>query len=128
MEHKARVFGQPGLYLLALVHPYIIEHHMNGRDSRGNLPIHLLQKHDEFHLPFPFGRGGVDFPRARIKPSKQVQRAFADILVFDPHGSARLGGQGRGFAGPGLQTGFLVDAQHHFPDTQGACIEGHNLR
>jgi hypothetical protein len=33
VEHKTRMFGQPGLPLFALMHPYIIEDHMNCRYS-----------------------------------------------------------------------------------------------
>ena len=91
VQHKARVFGQPGLYLLAFVHPYIIEHHMNRRDVRGHLLIDMLQERDEFHLPFALGRGGVDLPRARSKPGKEVQGSLARVLVFDPDGLAFLG-------------------------------------
>ncbi len=110
VEHKAWMFGQPGLHLFALMHPEIIEDHMNGRDGRDNLPIHMLQERDEFHLPFPLGRRGVDLARARIKTGKKVQGTLAGVLVFDPHGLARLCGQRGSFARPGLQTGFLVHA------------------
>jgi hypothetical protein len=75
-KHKARMFGQPDLHLFALVHPYIIEHDMNPRNGWGNLPIHMLQERDEFHLPFPLGRRSVDLPRAWIKTGKKVQGAF----------------------------------------------------
>ena len=106
VQHKARVFGQPGLYLLAFVPPYIIEHHMNRRDVRGHLLIDMLQERDEFHLPFPLGRRGGDRTRARIKPGKKVQGTRAGILVFDPHGVARLCGQGGRFTRPGLRLVF----------------------
>ena len=127
VEHKTWMFGQPSLHLFALMHPKIIEHHMDRRDSRSSLPIHMFQKRDKFHLPFPLGRRGVDLPCPRIKSGKEVQSPLAGILVFNPDGLARLGGQGWRFACPGLQTGFLVDAQHHFPHPQGARIEGDNF-
>ena len=57
VKYKPQVFGQLGLYLLALMHPYIIGHYMNRRDVRDNLPIYMLQKGDEFHLPFALGWG-----------------------------------------------------------------------
>src|SRR5262249_26725794 len=47
VEHKARMFGQPGLYLFALMHPKIIEHHMNRRDGWSNLPIDMLQEREK---------------------------------------------------------------------------------
>ena len=100
---------------------------MNRRDVRDNLPIYMLQKGDEFHLPFALGCGGVDLTRARIKTGKEVQGSLAGVLMFDPDWLPRLGGQGRGFARPWLQTGFLVHAQYHFPYPQGAGIQGHNL-
>ena len=59
---------------------------MNRRNVRGNVPIQMLQERDEFHLPFPLGRRGVDRPHARVKTCKQVQGAFARVLMFDPHG------------------------------------------
>jgi hypothetical protein len=46
---------------------------MNRGDGRSNLPIHIRQKSDAFHLPFPLGRRGVDLPRSRIKTGKEVQ-------------------------------------------------------
>jgi len=79
VAHKARMFGQPGLHLFALMHPYIIEYHMHRRDSRGSLPVHMLQKSDAFHLPFPLGCRGVDRARARIKTGKEVQGTLADV-------------------------------------------------
>src|SRR5205809_7033493 len=118
MKEKAWVLSQPGLQLFALVHPHIIKHHVHRRDTRGNLPIDMFQKHNEFHLTFAFGRGGIDLPGACVKPGKQIQRSFADILVLDPHWPAWLCGQGRRFPGPGLQTGYFLYAQHHFPDAQ----------
>ena len=86
----------------------------------------MLQKRDEFHLPFPCGRRSVDLARARIKPGKEGQGTLAKVLVFDSDGLPRLGCQGRGVACPRLQTGFLVHAQDHFPYAQGAGIQGHN--
>src|SRR5438128_2615795 len=127
MKEKAWMLSQPGLHLFALVHPHIIKHHVHRRDTRGNLPIDMFQKDNEFHLTFAFGRGGIDLPGACVKPGKQIQRAFADILVLDPHWPAWLCGQGRRFAGPWLHTGFFVYAQHHFPDAQGARIDGYNF-
>src|SRR4029453_8248977 len=118
VKHKARVFGQPGLHLLALVHPDIIEHDMNRRDVRGHFPIDLLQKGNEFDLPFALGCGSVDRARTRIKTGKEVQGSFAGILVFDPAWLARVWSEGRGGRRPGLQTGFFVHAQDHFPDPQ----------
>jgi len=127
VKHKARVCGQPGLHLLALVHPDIIQHDMNRRDVRGHLPIDLLQKGNAFHLAFALGRGGVDRTRARIKTGKEVQGALPSILMFDSDWLARLCGQGRSGARPGLQTGFLVYAQDPFPYSQGAGIQGDKL-
>jgi hypothetical protein len=100
---------------------------MNRRDVRGHLPIDLLQKGNEFDLPFALGCGSVDRARTRIKTGKEVQGSFAGILVFDPDWLARLCSQGRGGARPGLQTGFFVHAQDHFPYPQGAGIQGDNL-
>src|SRR5712692_5000820 len=79
VQHKAWMFGQPGLHLFALMHPYIIEDHMNRRDGRDNLPIHMLQKGDEFHLPFALGRGGVTFP---VRVSKPAKRFRAPLRVY----------------------------------------------
>ena len=46
---------------------------MNRRDVLGHLPIHVLQKGDEFHLPFPLGRGGVD--RACYEETRNAAQA-----------------------------------------------------
>jgi hypothetical protein len=48
MKEKAWVLSQPGLHLFALVHPQIIKHHVNSRDTRGNLSIEMFQKDNEF--------------------------------------------------------------------------------
>src|SRR4029450_9407375 len=85
-------------------------------------PIDLLQKGNEFDLPFALGCGSVDRARTRIKTGKEVQGSFAGILVFDPDWLARLCSQGRGGARPGLQTGFFVHAQDHFPAPQGGGV------
>jgi len=90
VEHKAWMFGQPGLHLFALMHPEMIEDHMHGRDGRDNLPIHMRQEREAFHLPFPLGRGGVDLARARIKTGKEVQGSLAGVLVFDSDGLASI--------------------------------------
>jgi len=50
----------------------------------------------------------------------------ADAMI-EADGLARLCRQGGGGACPGLQTGFLVHAQDHFPYTQRTRIQGHNL-
>jgi len=63
---------------------------MHRCDVPGNLPIHMLQKGDAFHLPFPLGRGGVDLARARIKTGKEVQGSLAGVLVFDSDGLASI--------------------------------------
>ena len=108
VKYKAWMLAQPGLHLLALVHPEIIEHHMNQGDCRGNGPLQMLQKGDEFPLPLALGRRGIYLPRPRIKTRKQIQRTFADILMLNSYRSTRLRGHGRRFAGPWLHTGFLV--------------------
>src|SRR5215813_6752463 len=100
MQDKARMCGQPGLPLRALVHPEIIEHPMHRRDVRGNLPIAMLQKGYELPLPFARGGGGVDRARARIKPGTEVQGALADIRLFAPDGLPWLSGHSRGRARP----------------------------
>ena len=96
-------------------------------NSWSNLLVQLLQKCDKFPLAFARRGGSVDRTRARIKPRKEVQGALADIFMFNPDWSARLRSQRRRFARPGLQTGFLIHAQHHFPDAQGAGVQGHNV-
>jgi hypothetical protein len=80
MKDKAWVFGQPGLHLFALVHPYIIKHYVNSRDAQGNLPIEMFQKDNEFHLPFAFGSGGIHRPGTGIKTGKQVQRPLPPAI------------------------------------------------
>jgi hypothetical protein len=55
------------------VHPDIIEHDMNRRDVRGNRSIGVLQKGDEFPLPFPLSGGGVDRACARIKAGNRFR-------------------------------------------------------
>src|SRR5712691_4760135 len=71
MKHKAWMFDQPSLDLLALMHLYVIKHHLNRQDGLGNSPIQMLQKGNEFHLPFALGSRGIDLPRPGIKTSKQ---------------------------------------------------------
>src|SRR6266403_5147551 len=61
-----------------------------------------------------------------LRKCHSVQGPLASVLVFDPHGLARLCGQRGSFARPGLQTGFLVHAQHRFPDPHRTRIEGNN--
>jgi hypothetical protein len=127
VAQNARMFRQPGLDLCALVPLDIVEHHLNQRDVRSPLALHIRQKRDEFHLPFPLGRRGIDLPGAGVKAGKQIQGAFAGILVLNTYGPARLGGQGRRFAGPWRRPGFLVHAQDPFPHPQGARIAGDNF-
>jgi hypothetical protein len=126
MQHKAPVCGQPGLDLLALVHPYIVKPHVNGRDRRGHLALHMFPQDDAFHRPLARRCGGVDSTRARSQPGQPVQRSRAGLRVFHPHGSAGLGCPGWRFAGPWVQTGVLVDAQAHFPRPQRTGIPGGN--
>jgi hypothetical protein len=127
MEDKTWVFGQPGLHLLALMHPQMVKHHVNPSDRRGNFALQMLQKRDEFHLPFPLGRRGVDLARAGSKTGKEGQCSLARILVFDPYRLPRLCSQCRRLAGPWLSTRFLVHAEHQFPYAQGARVEGNNF-
>jgi hypothetical protein len=87
-KHKAWMFGQPGLHLLALMHPYIIEHDMDPRNGQGNLPIHILQERNAFHLLFPLGRRGLDLPQACTTTGKKVQSTLAGVLLLDPNGLA----------------------------------------
>jgi hypothetical protein len=115
VQYNARMCGQPGVHLFDLVHPEIIEYPMHRWDSWGNFSIPMRQKGDTFHLPFPFGCRRIDFACPCIKTRKEMQGSCTDVLMFDSPGLARCRRQGRGLARSGLQTGFFVHAQDHFP-------------
>jgi hypothetical protein len=84
MPHTAWMFDPPGLYLFALLHPYMIEADMHRRDGRGHLPVSMRQKRAAFHLPLACSRRSVDRARARVKPGKEVQGARARFLSTAP--------------------------------------------
>jgi len=100
---------------------------MHRRDIRRSRLIHMLQKGHAFPLPFACSRCGLDLPGAGVKPSRQMQRPLAGILVLDPHRPARLCRPGGRCAGSGRQPRLLIDAHHHCPDAQRAWVEGNNL-
>src|SRR3954468_11263957 len=50
MKDEPWMLGQPRLYLLALVHPQVVQDDVNRRHRRGNLSFELLQECDELRL------------------------------------------------------------------------------
>lgn len=96
---------------------------MNRGDGGVDFPLQLVEQDDKVDLPFTFGGGVVDFTATGVEGCEQVERAFALILTFYPHGFSWFGGKGRGFAGSRLETGLFVDAEHHFVGRQRARIQ-----
>ena len=84
VKHKAWMFAQPRLHLLALVHPQIVEHHVPTRDRRGTRALQMLQQCAACHVPFALGGGGIHVPGAGRKTGKEVQRSLARLRVLDP--------------------------------------------
>ncbi len=73
MKDKARMFRQPCLYLFPLVHPHIVEDDVYGGDGRCNLLIQMLQKRDEFRLPFALRGGGKTLPVRVSNPANRFK-------------------------------------------------------
>ena len=107
MEHEPRVLRQPRLHLLALVHPQVVQDHMDRLDRRGDLAVQLLQERDELGLPLPLGGHPVDLAGPGVERREQVQRPAPPVLVLDPDRSVRLSAASVGdFRGRGCKLVF----------------------
>src|SRR5271157_6046462 len=117
-KDKPRVLGQPGLHLLALVHPQVVQNDPDRLDRRGDLLVEILQKRDEFCLSLPASSLAVDLAATRIKGREQIQCSAPAVFVFDAGRLILLGCQGRRLSRPRLQAGHLVDTQNHLVGRQ----------
>lgn len=78
-EDKTRVFGQPGLHLLALVPPQMVEHHVHHGDRRGNCALQLRQKRDACPLRL---RSAVVAYTCPVRVAKPAQRCSAPLRLY----------------------------------------------
>ena len=83
---QSRVLGQPGLYLLALVHPQVVQNDPDRLDQRGDLRVDIFQKRDKFRLSLPASGSPVDLAAPRIESREQIQCSAPAVFVFDPVG------------------------------------------
>jgi hypothetical protein len=68
------------------MHFQVIQHNMNPGDVSWNFLVQILQKGNQFHLPFTFIGLPPHLASASIKSGKQIERSLAFILMLDFHG------------------------------------------
>jgi hypothetical protein len=102
----------------------IVAHEMDYADVCINLPIQVVQKGDEFLLPFAFITLPIDLAGAGIESGKEIEGPCALVLVLTPvRKMLGLGGLGWVLAGPRLEGGLLIHGEDHFILPERARVE-----
>jgi hypothetical protein len=91
----------------------MIAHQMKRADVLIDFHIHRLEKGDAFPLPLPVVTVPVDLARTSVKGSEAIQRTRPLVLMRHAVGQVvGPGWQGRGWSGPRLQGGLLIEGEH----------------
>lgn len=109
MENEAWVPAQPFHDLFSLVNTQVVTNDMNRGDVIRDKVVEVIQEADELDLPFASETPSVDFTFAGIKSGKEIERALAEVFVFNKHwflGFCRFGGL---LPGTGLQGCFFIE-------------------
>ena len=102
MENKAWVSAQPFHDLFSFVNTQVVTNNMNRGDVIRDKVIEVIQEGDELDLPFASETSPVDSTGPGIESGKEIERAFADVFVFNVHGCLWFCRFGRLLSGTGL--------------------------
>jgi hypothetical protein len=86
MEDKSWVPAQPFHDLFSFVDAQVVTNDMNPGDVIRDKVIEVIQEGNELDLPFASETSPVDSTCPGIESGKEIERAIADVFVFNVHG------------------------------------------